>query len=73
MNYQFANQIITFFRFGKRPGFGGGRRDFKIAKVEPPAPTVSKPLPGSNVFSNDGSFMEQFMKMQGVKSKQVNF
>ncbi|XP_013406861.1 splicing factor, arginine/serine-rich 15 [Lingula anatina] len=47
--------------FGRRPGFQ--KRDRKEE------PEKTKQASNSNIFSNDGSFLEQFQKLSGMKVK----
>ena len=51
---------------GKRPGSGRGSHFPHKKQAVEPAPEA-KPMLGKNNYLNDGSFMEQFMKMQGIK------
>ena len=72
--------FYLFGRFGKRPGFKATTTESPSAKREKRLPAVSpkveaaqssadaaKAALGMNNFSNDGSFMEQFMKISGIK------
>nr|XP_046270565.1 telomerase RNA component interacting RNase isoform X2 [Scatophagus argus] len=48
---------------GKPQTSGGSSDDSSPASPSSPAPTASKaPVPGGNMFANDGSFMEMFKK-----------
>ncbi|XP_074650051.1 uncharacterized protein LOC141905171 isoform X2 [Tubulanus polymorphus] len=60
--------------FGKRPGFQSWKESFKKAKTAAAATATNteesqKSQPGQNVFSSDGSFLETFMRTQGIKAK----
>ena len=56
-------------RFGKRLGYRKEETYSKRQRKEPPPEEESKPQFGANNYSNDGSFLEKFYKMQGMKGK----
>ena len=62
---------MIFDRIGKRPGYGRGGifSTKRVKQEEAEAETDSTPQIsiGNNHFSNDGSFLEKFMKLQGQK------
>ena len=56
-------------RFGKRLGYRKEETYSKRQRKEPSPEEESKPQFGANNYSNDGSFLEKFYKMQGMKGK----
>lgn len=68
---------LTLYRVGKRPGFGGKGAFAKRSKFGPSTnqeeDESTKPAIGQNNFANDGSFLEQFKKLQGGKGMSVEF
>ena len=56
-------------RFGKRLGYRKEETYSKRQRKEPSPEEEAKPQFGANNYSNDGSFLEKFYKMQGMKGK----
>ncbi len=68
---------IVLPRFGKRPGYTKhereyGKRQRFPTKPEPVQEEKAKLQFGANNYQNDGSFLEQFYKMQGIKGESGN-
>lgn len=53
--------IINFFRVVKKPGLPSWMKKSKAAKEA----EKEKATPSPEFFSNDGSFMDRFLAMQG--------
>ena len=66
-----TDHVSLYYRIGKRPGYGRGgifsTKRVKQEEVKPETETTSQISIGNNHFSNDGSFLEKFMKLQGQK------
>ncbi len=65
---------LSSLRFGKRPGYTKHEREYGKRQRFPIKPeTVQAEKPklqfGANNYQNDGSFLEQFYKMQGIKGE----
>ncbi len=64
--------LVPVRRFGKRPGFAARQlqqQEAKRQKKEEPPSDEPRATFGANNYSNDGSFLEKFYKMQGMKGE----
>ena len=70
-----SHLFLYLYSIGKRFGLGGGlsnkrmkaAQEHSISGGQTTVQSSSQAVLGSNNFNNDGSFMEKFYKIQGLK------